>query len=459
MKGDFISQADIEHLQEIVGEERVSQGTSQRELHSHDESFHLPRLPEVVIWPHSTEEVSKIIKWVHKKEVPITPWGAGTSLEGNPIPASGGMVMDLQEMNRILEIREEDLQVDVQAGVVYKELNKTLGNYGLFFPPDPGAAATIGGMVANNASGVRTVKYGATKDFVLKLVVVLPAGEVITIGSHSAKSSSGYDLCRLFTGSEGTLGVITEVTLRLVGLPERFMAVRTTFNTTHDATATVFQVMSSGLSPAAMEFLDEKVIEAINHYKSMELEEKPTLFMEFHGFSEAGLQEEMGFVEDICQGNRCSSFASGIGLDERNTLWEARYDAFEAVKRTATGLSPLIIDASVPISRYTALVEFAKEATEKLRAYIFGHAGNGNIHVVIMGDPQDQKEWSQIEEANEVIVLKALEFEGTCTGEHGVGIGKRRFMPLEHGNSLAVMLKIKEALDPKGTMNPGKVFP
>ncbi|RLA83775.1 MAG: 2-hydroxy-acid oxidase [Deltaproteobacteria bacterium] len=454
----MLRREEIEELRSIVGAEWVSTGDSVRKLHSRDESFHESVLPDVVVWPHSTEEVSRLLKWAYRRKIPITPWGAGTSLEGNPIPVRGGMVISLQEMNRILAIRQEDFQVDVQAGINYKELNRQLSRYGLFFPPDPGADATIGGMIGNNASGIRTVKYGATKDYVMRLVVVLPDGEIIQTGTRARKSSSGYDLCRLFTGSEGTLGIITEATLRLVGLPANFMALRATFPTLRAATDTVFQIMSSGLTPSAMEFLDEEVVRVINIDRGLSLQENPTLLMEFDGFSKKGLQEEIAFVEEICRGNGCSSLDKGIGPEERNRLWEIRHLTFESIKRCHPGLSPLIVDVAVPLSRYSDMVAFIKQAVADLNAYIFGHAGDGNIHVVIMDDPGDERRWEQVQRANEKIVLKALELEGTCTGEHGVGIGKRGFLPREHGKSLKLMKRIKELLDPEGLMNPEKIF-
>ena len=448
----------IEELKGIVGKEWVSTGDSVRELHSHDESFHPGVLPDVVVWPHSTEEVSRLVRWAYRHNVPVTPWGAGTSLEGNPIPVKGGMVIDLQEMNRILEIRQEDFQVDVEAGVVYKELNKELSRYGLFFPPDPGAAATIGGMIGNNASGIRTVKYGPTREYVLRLVVVLPGGQVIRVGNRARKSSSGYDLLRLFTGAEGTLGIVTEATLRLVGLPENFMAVRATFPTVGNATDTVFQVMSSGLVPSAMEFLDAEVVRVINRDRGLDFEEAPTLLMEFDGYSSKGLEEEMAFVEEICRENRCTFIDKGIGPDERARLWEIRHLTFESIKRSHPGLEPLIMDVAVPLSKYSEMVAFIKEEVSDLTAYVFGHAGDGNVHVVVMDDPKDPERWRRVEEANRQVVLKALEFEGTCTGEHGVGIGKREFAAREHGEAFEVMRRIKEILDPQGLMNPGKIF-
>ncbi len=449
---------DFSELKVILDERRVSTGESVRDLHSHDESFHAPSLPDVVVWPRSTEEVSRLIRWARRKKIPVTAWGAGTSLEGNPIPVRGGMVMDFNEMNQIIAVRPEDFQADVQPGVIYKELNKTLSREGLFFPPDPGAAATIGGMIGNNASGIRSVRYGATKDYVMRLTVVLPGGDVIHTGNRARKSSSGYNLSALFTGSEGTLGIITEATLKLAGLPVNFMAVRATFPAIRRATDTVYAIMRAGLSPAAMEFLDANVVHALNLDRGLNLEENPTLLMEFSGFSEQGLVEEMTFVEEICQANGALSLDRGIGAEERARLWEIRHQTYESVKRCHIGLSPLIMDVAVPLSRYSEIVEFSKHEVRDLTAYLFGHAGDGNIHVHVMDNPRDAKRWARVEEASRSIVMKALEFEGTCTGEHGVGIGKSRFMQTEHGASLMLMKQLKALLDPENLLNPGKFF-
>lgn len=449
---------DLNELKTILDDRRVSTGESVRALHSHDESFHSPVLPDVVVWPHTTEEVSRLVRWACREKVPVTAWGAGTSLEGNPIPVQGGMVIDFTEMNRIINVRPEDFQVDVQAGVIYKELNKALGRDGLFFPPDPGAAATIGGMIGNNASGIRSVCYGATKDYVMRLVVVLPGGEVIRVGNRARKSSSGYNLPSLFTGSEGTLGIITEATLKLAGLPVNFMAVRTTFPAVLAATNTVHQIMRAGLVPSAMEFLDANVVRVLNSDRGLTLPENPTLLMEFSGYSEQGLREEMNYVEEICQANGALSLDRGIGAEERARLWEIRHQTYESIKRHHTGLSPLIMDVAVPLSRYSEMVEFSKKEVQDLTAYLFGHAGDGNIHVHVMDDPLDKKRWARVEEATRHIVMKALEFEGTCTGEHGIGIGKSCFMSQEHGESLVLMKRLKELLDPDNLFNPGKFF-
>jgi D-lactate dehydrogenase (cytochrome) len=455
-----VTDRELESIREIVGSERMSTGESILDLHGKDESFHRRRRPEVVIWPLSAQEISQILKIANERRIPVTPWGAGTSLEGNPIPVEGGIVIDLQQMNHILELMEEDLQVRVGTGVIYKELNQYLSRFGLFFPPDPGAAAAIGGMVGNNASGIRTIKYGATKDFVLNMVIVLPSGEIIRVGRNAIKSSSGYDLCRLFVGSEGTLGVVTEVTLRLVGLPAEFMAAVVQFDTIRRATDTVSQIMRSGLSPSALELLDTQTVRVVNHYKKLSLKERPTLFIEFHGTSSAGLREELEVVKDICRENGSLQFDSGIGREERNRLWEARYDVHEAIKVNHPGLSPLVIDTAVPISKYPDMVEWGQKVLEKrgLNGYVFGHAGSGNLHMEILGIPGEGAQWQKVQEAGEEIVGFALECGGTATGEHGIGIGKRKFMKREHGDSLKLMKQIKELLDPNGIMNPGKIF-
>jgi D-lactate dehydrogenase (cytochrome) len=454
----MIKPSDLNELKAMLDDHRVSAGDSIRQLHSHDESYHAPVLPDVVVLPRTTEEVSRLVHWACGKKMPVTPWGAGTSLEGNPIPVSSGMVIDFSEMNQIIAVRPQDFQVDVQAGVIYKELNKTLSHDGLFFPPDPGAAATIGGMIGNNASGIRTVKYGATKEYVMRLVVVLPGGEVIRVGNRARKSSSGYNLLSLFIGSEGTLGIVTEATLKLVGLPVNFMAVRATFPEVFNATQTVYQIMRSGITPSALEFLDTNVVKVLNHDRQLSLEEHPTLLMEFHGYSEQGLKEEMTFVEEICRENGALSLDKGIGPQERTRLWEIRHQTYESIKRYHPGLSPLIMDVAVPLSHFSEMVDFIKHTVKDLNAFVFGHAGDGNLHVHVMDDPQDEKRWFRVEEANRQIVLKALAFEGTCSGEHGIGIGKSCFMPAEHGESLVLMKRIKTFLDPDNLFNPGKFF-
>ena len=455
------NQKDLEFLKKLVGEERVTTGQSYLELHSTDESYHKGYFPDVVVWPKSAKEVSLILKMANERAIPVTPWGAGTSLEGNPLPVQKGIVLDFQQMDQILSVRPDAFQVDVQPGVKYQDMNKTLSRHGLFFAPDPGANATIGGMVANNASGVRTVKYGGTKDNVLKLEVVLATGEIIRTGTFAHKSSSGYDLVHLFVGSEGTLGVITEATLRLVGILEKYSAAIANFESVEGATNTVYEIIGSGLGPAALELLDQATIAVINQEGHLGLKETPTLFIEFTGGTETSLKEDLQKVEDICKANGYVGFKSGVGRDERNRLWEARHQAYELIKRNNAGLSLLIIDTAVPISHYSQMVHFARETIRKheIKGYAFGHAGDGNLHLIIAGNFDDPDFVKRRDKANEEIVSHSLSLGGTATGEHGVGIGKRKFMAQEHGESLQVMKKIKQLFDPNGILNPGKIFP
>ena len=447
-------------LSNLVSADRFSTGQSNRQLHLHDISAHRGVLPAGIIWPVTTDEISRILQWTYKQEIPVTPWGAGTSTEGNPVPTRGGLVMDLTQMNQIISIRPQDLQADVQPGVLRKELNRRTGKHGLFFPPDPGADATIGGMIANNASGVQTVKYGATKDYVMKLTVVLPRGKVIHTGCTAPKSSSGYDLTRLFVGSEGTLGIVTEATLRLKGIPVHHLAATITFNKLEHASEAVAALMGSGLEPAALELLPPVLINLMNREKSLQLPEMPSLFCEFHGISTATLQEIAELAKEICEDRGATNFTFGIEEAERKELWRARHEAWETIHRAHPGKQTLIVDAAVPISRYPEMVIFSQRLVDQKDTvgYVFGHAGDGNLHVVMVGDPADGHQWDKLEEINQAIVSRAVELGGTCTGEHGVGIGKRKFMQQEHGEGYHLMRQIKDLLDPKGLMNPGKIF-
>jgi D-lactate dehydrogenase (cytochrome) len=454
------TQDQITALSNFVTADRFSVGQSNRELHLHDISAHQGILPAGIIWPHTSEEVSCILTWAYEQEVPVTPWGAGTSTEGNPVPTRGGLVMDMTQMNKILEIRPQDLQADVQPGVLRKELNRRAGKQGLFFPVDPGADASIGGMIANNASGVQTVKYGATKDYVMKLTVVLPRGNIIQTGCKAHKSSSGYDLSRLFVGSEGTLGVVTEATLRLTGIPTHFLAITITFDQLEQASQAVAVMIGSGLEPAALELLTPELINLMNREKELGLPEVPSLFCEFHGISKATLHETADLAKELCEDCGATGFKFGVEANERIELWRARHEAWETIHRAHPGNETLIVDAAVPISRYPEMIVFSQKLVDENKAsgYVFGHAGDGNLHVVLVGDPDNEKEWSLLEEINNQIVTRAVEVGGTCTGEHGIGIGKRKFMKLEHGESYHLMRQIKELIDPKGLLNPGKIF-
>ncbi len=456
-----VNGADIEYFKGVVEPGRVSTGESVLDLHSRDQSHHRPCRPDVVIWPISAHEVSKILIYCNEKRIPVTPWGVGTSLEGNPIPVKGGVVLDFSHMNRILEIRADDFQVDVEPGVNYKDLNEKLRHLGLFFPPDPGANASIGGMIGNNASGTRTVKYGSTRDYVLRLKVVLASGEVVEVGSRASKSSSGYDLLHLFVGSEGTLGVVVEATLRLVGSPPEYSAMIVVFDDLDSAGRAVFEIMRAGLDPAALEVLSLECVDLINKEKALGLPFGPTMFVEFVGPSQAYLEDVIAMAQEICKEAGAIDFETGIGRERRDQLFKARHELGEMIIRANPNRGMLTTDVAVPISRFPYLLSFAKKVTSHIGipAYIFGHAGNGNIHIVFMGDNKKEGEWDTIHRINEMVVDKALEMGGTCTGEHGIGIGKVNFMKKEHPTSLGLMRKIKGLLDPNGILNPGKVLP
>jgi D-lactate dehydrogenase (cytochrome) len=457
---EIFTSRHIADLSAMVSSDRFSVGQSNRELHLRDISFHKGTLPAGIIWPVTSDEVSRILSWSYANDVPVTPWGAGTSTEGNPVPTRGGLVVDLTRMDRIIDIRPQDLQADVEPGVLRKELNRQAGKHGLFFPPDPGADATIGGMIANNASGVQTVKYGATKNYIMRLTVVLPQGAVIHTGCRAPKSSSGYDLTQLFVGSEGTLGIVTEATLRLTGIPSHFLAATIRFRDLESASKAVALMIGSGLGPAALELLPPGLIRLMNREKDLGLPEEPSLFCEFHGISKNVLNETADIAKEVCE--ECGAVGFSFATEEaaRKDLWRARHEAWETIHRAHPKKETLIVDAAVPISCYPEIVVFSQKIVEEYRVvgYVFGHAGDGNLHVVLVGDPENKTGWSKLEAVNHAIVEKAVKMGGTCTGEHGVGIGKRKFMRLEHGESYDLMRRIKETVDPKGLMNPDKIF-
>jgi D-lactate dehydrogenase (cytochrome) len=449
----------IKHLQAIVGTDNVSATNADRQLHSHDESSHTAVLPDAVIWPQTTQHVSAITRFANENGIPIVGWGAGSSLEGNPIPIKGGIVVNFQRMNKILQVHAEDFQVTVQPGLFYKDMNKQLAQYGLFFAPDPGANASIGGMIANNAAGTRTVKYGATRDNVLALEVVLANGEMIRTGSRSIKQSAGYDLTHLIIGSEGTLGLVTEATLKLAPLPEYFSAVLATFATTTQAADAVFGVIGSGLGPAALELLDASTITFLNMEEGIDLALAPTLLMEFHGASEMTLATELEMVQAVCQDCGMTQWQAGVGRDERDRLWNGRHRLGEII----FGVDPnyLITDVAVPISQYPVIASYTNDlmAEMGLRGALFGHAGDGNVHTVVFAPTTDAAGLARVQEFNDQVVQKAISLDGTCTGEHGVGIGKQKYMVHEHGEgAIEVMRLLKHTLDPNDILNPGKVI-
>ena len=461
MHFNSLNDTHMDQLRDMVDSDRFSAGESVLDLHARDQSSHPPHRPEAVIWPTSPTEVAEILKYANTNLIPITGWGSGSSLEGNPIPLKGGLVLDFSRMNRILEIRDEDFQADVEPGVVYQDLNQKLKHTGLFFPPDPGARATLGGMIANNASGTRTIYYGSTKDYVLKLSVALVNGEIIELGTRASKTSSGYDLIRLFVGSEGTLGVVVGATVRLAGLPVEFSAAIVNFPSIDQAGRAVFETMRGGLNPATLELLGPECIELMNREAGLELDVLPTVFMEFHGSTTRQLAEILELAKDICTETGCRDFRPGLGRSERDRIFQARHDLGEMIIRSHSECHVKIMDVAVPITAYSELIDAINQETAgtNLKTYYISHAGNGNVHLNILCPKGDQRQWQQVEAIVDRLVAKSLEVGGTATGEHGTGLGKRKFMVAEHGASLEWMKQIKTMFDPNGILNPGKIFP
>lgn len=454
-----VTSAIVDRLTAIVGAEQISATQADLDQHAHDQGFYPAHAAEVVIWPTAVGQVSQVLALANEQHIPVTAWGAGTSIEANPIPVHGGIVLSLQRMDTIVAIHADDFQVTVQPGIGYKDLNARLAREGLFFAPDPGANASIGGMLANNAAGIRTVRYGASKDNVLRMQVVLADGRITYVGSRSVKQSSGYDLLHLLVGSEGTLGIITEATLRLFPIAEHISAAVVAFETVAAAIEAVVAVRSSGLDPSALEFLDAGFAQMLNDSAPLGLLPKPTLFMEFQAAHVQTLTQGIETVREICQSLGALGFSATISAVERKRLWQARNHAYEILVRTYPGKRMFTNDVAVPISSYPALIAFIQGELVRrdVLAFLLGHAGDGNIHVVF--PCADDAQYAAGQAINADIVRKALELGGTATGEHGVGLGKARFMALEHGVGLDVMRSVKQALDPNGILNPGKIFP
>lgn len=428
--------------------------------HGRDESFHAPAPPELVVYPTSCFEVSHIVALCAESKTPIIPFGVGTSLEGHVAALHGGVCIDLSEMNEILEINPNDLDVRVQAGVTRKQLNRALAPHGLFFPVDPGADATLGGMVATSASGTNAVRYGTMKENTLGLSVVLPDGELIRTGGRARKSASGYDLTHLLCGSEGTLGVITEVQLKVYGLPEAHSAAVCDFPDVVSAIDSVINIIQMGVPVARVEFLDEVQMRAVNQYSDLDYAEAPTLFFEFHG-SAASVIEQSETVAEIVQSFGAGEFRWSTQQEEQNKLWQARHDAYYASMALRPGCSGWPTDVCVPISRLgECMIETRRDVeTTDLIAPIVGHVGDGNFHLLLLVDTDNADELAVAEGINDRLIRRAIEMGGTATGEHGIGYGKLPYMALEHGASLGSMQRLKRAFDPDNIMNPGKVIP
>lgn len=448
----------VSALKDILADEQVSINETIRELHSQDESYHEGRLPDVVVFPSSAKEVSDILKIANKFEIAVIPFGRGSSLEGHIIPVKSSITIDFSLMDKILEVRPEDLLVRVQPGVTRTQLNKELKKHGLFFSVDPGADATLGGMAATNASGTTAVRYGVMRDQVRDLEVVLADGRIIHTGNLAAKSSSGYHLNGLFVGSEGTLGCFTELTLQVYGIPEFETAARAVFPTVKSAVDAVTSILQAGIPIARVELVDEQSIEQVNHYSETNYVLKPTLFLEFHG-NEAGLAQDVEFTKEIMKDNGCFEIEFETDTAARHKLWDARHNLAYAFIHGYKGKKMMTTDVCVSISDLAEAVLFARAELEKINlpGGVLGHVGDGNFHALVMIDMQNAEEVEKAKNFNEALVNFALERGGTCTGEHGVGIGKRKYQQKEHGEALEVMKAIKQALDPKNILNPGKI--
>lgn len=451
--------AALDALRQLLGD-RFTTGESTRAIHGRDESWHAPRLPDAVVFPNDTAEVSAIARICHQHRVPMIPFGAGSSVEGALIPVRGGVAVSTANLNQLLEVNPGNFDCVAQPGLLRRSLNEQIRHTGLFFSVDPGADASVGGMAATRASGTNTVRYGTMADAVRGLEVVLADGQIIRTGSHARKSSAGYDLTHLFIGSEGTLGFITKLILRLYPRPEHIISATCTFPDVNSAVECSVAIMQSGIPIARLEFLDEVMIDAVNQYSKLSLPLKPHLFFEFHG-SPGQTSEVLDTVRELATDFNGQDFYSATAQEERDRLWRARHDcayacmAYERPKRMMT------TDVCVPLDDLADNINAVRADAQAagITAPVLGHVGDGNFHTVLLIDPNDVEAVKKAEGVHRRLVERAINCGGTCTGEHGVGLGKREFMGLEHGNALGVMQSIKKALDPYGLMNPGKVLP
>ncbi|KQL46784.1 2-hydroxy-acid oxidase [Brevibacillus choshinensis] len=449
----------LEDLKKITADDRATTNETMLHQHSKDESHHTPVLPDVVVFPITKEEVSAILKYANERSIPVVPFGVGSSLEGHCIPLQGGISIDFQQMNQIIEVRPEDFLVRVQPGVTRTQLNVALKKHGLFFPVDPGADATIGGMTATNASGTTSVSYGIMRSQVRDLEVVMADGSIIHTGGLSAKSSSGYHLTGLFVGSEGTLGAFTEITLKVYGIPETVIAGRATFPTVKAAVDGAMSLLAAGIAIARVELVDSASIRQVNLHSETDYLEQPTLFLEFHG-NESGLAHDVSFARELLQENDCVDFLVETDSKKRAKLWEARHNLAYAFKHGYPGKEMMLTDVCLPLSELTEAVVYTREVIDQsgLAGGVLGHVGDGNFHSTLMFNKQDPAEVQLAEEVNAKIVEYALKKGGTCTGEHGIGIGKKKYLQKEHPDTLPWMKLIKQQFDPNNILNPGKIL-
>ncbi len=439
---------------------RFSTSESTRANYARGEDTYDPVLSKAVVFPETNEEVSKVLRLCNEHKIPVVPFGTGTSLEGNVVGNEKGITICLEKMNKILSVNVEDFDCRVQACVTKEQLNDYLREDGVFFPIDPGANAAIGGMASTSASGTMAVKYGTMKTVISGLTVVLPNGDIVNTGSRTKKTSAGYNLTNLFIGSEGTLGIITEVQLRLSPIPESIMSAVCHFPTLENAVQTAQQVIQYGVPIARIEMLNKDQMGiSINYSKLKDIEAVPTLFFEFHG-SEASNNENIKIVEEISKDNNGSSFKWAKDLEERNKLWKARWDVYYSVKALINNGRVYSTDVCLPISNITECVNYAEEQAKKfgLRAPMVGHLGDGNFHVLLPFDPENKETYKKIREFNDLLINKALELKGTITGEHGVGLHKKEYLLKEHADNIPLMKLIKRSIDRNNIMNPGKIF-
>ncbi|HFC05331.1 MAG TPA: FAD-binding protein [Rhizobiales bacterium] len=447
----------VAEVAEFLGD-RLSISGAVREQHGNDLTWNPGASPDAVAFVKNTQEVQKVVQICSKYDSPLIPFGTGTSLEGHISAVQGGICLDVSQMDTILEVNDQDLDCRVEAGVTRKMLNTHLRDTGLFFPIDPGADASLGGMAATRASGTNAVRYGTMRENVLSLTAVMPNGEIVKTASRAKKSSAGYDLTRLLVGSEGTLGVITEVGLKLYGIPESIVAGVCPFDTVDQCCQATIMAIQIGLPIARIELVDAANIKAINEYSKMTLAEKPTLFVEFHG-TPMSTREQAETFGEIAGDLNGGPFVWAEREEDRNKLWKARHDAFWATKAMFPEKERFSTDVCVPISRLAECVAETQADLEKYNVFgpIIGHVGDGNFHVILFCDRSDADELVRVEKITERLALRAIAMDGTCTGEHGVGVGKMKFLEAEHGPGLNVMRTLKRAIDPQNIMNPGKI--
>ena len=450
----------VQHLQTLLGD-RCSKLSSDLDQHAKDVSHHKPQRPDCVVFPLSNNEVADVASLCYEHRMPIIPFGTGTAVEGGVVAIHGGVCVDLSRMNRILRFSPDDIDITAQTGVTRLQLNKYLDESGtnLYFPIDPGADCTLGGMSATRASGSAAVRYGTMRDRVLALTVVLAHGKIIRIGSRARKSSAGYDLTHLFVGSEGTLGLITEVTLRLARKPDAVTAAVCAFPDVDSAVQAAIAILAAGISMARLELLDEVQMAAVNCYSALSYRESPTLFLEFHG-NRRGVAEQTEAARAIIGQFTNEEFQWATDEAARRQLWHARHDAYYASLALRPNGAGYVTDVCVPISNLAECIRRSKATlkTTRIPAPLFGHVGDGNFHVVFSIDPNSTEELAEVQRLSEEIITHALALDGTCTGEHGIGLGKRAALCREFGPAVEAMRAIKDALDPLGIMNPGKVL-